>query len=50
MIIHRVYWWKKFCVIHQLPFEHIDHIFVNETMVPIRKKFFFIRVVCILVL
>ena len=50
MITHRVCWWKKFYVIHQLPFEHIDHIFVNETIVPIRKKSFFIRVVCILVL
>ena len=51
MIINGVCRWKKFYVIHQLPVGHIDHISVNETVVPIvRKKSFFIRVVCFLVL
>lgn len=44
VIINNAYWWEKFCVLHQLPFRHIDRIYVNETMVPIvRKKSFFIK-------
>lgn len=51
VIINGVCRWKKFYVIHQLPVGHIEHISVNETMVPIlRKKSLFIRVVSFLVL